>query len=132
MNAPEPENDPRKGLGKDVLLFLMKFLIIAGWAMMIAGLVMAPWRQVSASAAIRGYVMLGGGLGLAVVAVVRCGAAVAIGRGVLRDQHVLRDLWLLPLRDFAALAVWIASFAGNEVEWRGMKFRVKDGKLERP
>jgi ceramide glucosyltransferase len=69
---------------------------------------------------------------LAVVAVARVAAAVAIGRGVLDDPGVLRDLWLLPLRDFAALAVWLASFAGNEVEWRGLKFKVRDGRLERP
>ena len=68
---------------------------------------------------------------LALIAVVRMGAAVAIGRGVLADPDVLGNLWLLPLRDFAALAVWLASFFGNEIEWRGLKFRVRDGKLER-
>jgi ceramide glucosyltransferase len=40
-------------------------------------------------------------------------------------------LWLLPLRDFVTLAVWVTSFAGNEIEWRGLKFRVRDGKLEK-
>ena len=68
---------------------------------------------------------------LAVVAVFRVIAAIVIGRGVLDDPALLRDLWLLPLRDFAALAVWLASFAGNEIEWRGLKFRVRDGKLEK-
>jgi ceramide glucosyltransferase len=68
---------------------------------------------------------------LAVIVIMRVAAAIAIGRGVLDDPCVLRDLWLLPLRDFAALAVWLASFAGNEVEWRGLKFKVRDGKLER-
>lgn len=68
---------------------------------------------------------------LVIVAFMRFLAAVAIGRGVLEDPCVLRDLWLVPVRDFVALAVWLASFAGNQVEWRGMKFRVKDGKLER-
>jgi len=68
---------------------------------------------------------------LAVVAMFRIIAAVVIGRGVLNDALVLRDLWLLPMRDFVALAVWLASFAGNEIEWRGLKFRVRDGKLER-
>ena len=67
---------------------------------------------------------------LAVVALFRVSAAVVIGREVLDDPSVLRDLWLLPPRDFAALAVWIASFAGDEIEWRGLKFRVRDGKLE--
>src|SRR5271165_5733371 len=68
---------------------------------------------------------------LAIVALVRLVAAVVIGRGVLEDPCLLRDLWLLPVRDFVALAVWVASFAGNEIEWRGLKFRVRDGKLER-
>src|SRR5215831_11667823 len=51
---------------------------------------------------------------LALVALLRILADVAIGRGVLRDPDVMRGLWLLPLRDFVALAVWIASFAGNQ------------------
>jgi ceramide glucosyltransferase len=68
---------------------------------------------------------------LATVALARLAAAVAIGRGVLEDPGVLRDLWLVPMRDFTALAVWVASFAGDEVEWRGMRFRVRDGKLEK-
>jgi len=66
-----------------------------------------------------------------VVALFRILAARAIGGGVLRDAGVARDLWLLPLRDFAALAVWFASFAGNEIEWRGLKFRISNGKLEK-
>ncbi|HEY4962704.1 MAG TPA: bacteriohopanetetrol glucosamine biosynthesis glycosyltransferase HpnI [Terriglobales bacterium] len=68
---------------------------------------------------------------LAVIAELRVAAAIAIGRGVLADPGVLGDLWLLPLRDFAALAVWLGSFGGNEIEWRGLKFRLRDGKLER-
>lgn len=68
---------------------------------------------------------------LTLVALLRILAALAIGRGVLRDSNVTRDLWLLPLRDFVALAVWFASFAGNEIEWRGLKFRLRDGKLEK-
>ena len=67
----------------------------------------------------------------AVVALLRILAARAIGGGVLRYPGVARDLWLLPLRDFAALAVWFASFAGNEIEWRGLKFRISNGKLEK-
>lgn len=68
---------------------------------------------------------------LALVAVARLSAAMVIGRGVLNDPRVLHDLWLLPVRDFAALAIWFASFAGNTVEWRGLRFRLRDGKLER-
>jgi ceramide glucosyltransferase len=70
-------------------------------------------------------------LALAIVALARLLAAVTIGRRVLDDPRLVRDLWLLPARDFAALVVWLASFAGNQVEWRGMKFRVRKGRLER-
>jgi ceramide glucosyltransferase len=68
---------------------------------------------------------------LGVVAIARVSAARTIGRNVLRDPNVVRDLWLVPIRDFAALGVWIASFASDRVEWRGLKFRVRDGKLEK-
>ncbi len=68
---------------------------------------------------------------LAVTIVARLMSALMIGRGVLHDPRVLRDLWLLPLRDCIALLIWIASFAGNQVEWRGLRFRVRRGKLER-
>ena len=49
--------------------------------------------------------------------------------GVLRDRQSLRRLWLLPLRDLAAFLVWMVSFAGHTVKWRGQIFRLKNGKL---
>jgi ceramide glucosyltransferase len=66
---------------------------------------------------------------LAITSLIRFGAALGIGRDVLSDPQLPGDLWLVPVRDFVALAVWIASFFGNTVEWRGMRFRLKDGKL---
>jgi ceramide glucosyltransferase len=70
-------------------------------------------------------------LALAVTAALRLTSAVVVGRGVLADPQVLRDLWLLPLRDLVALAIWLVSYLGDEVEWRGMRFRLRHGKLER-
>ena len=70
-------------------------------------------------------------LALAVTAALRLTSAVVVGRGVLTDPQVLRDLWLLPLRDLVALAIWLVSYFGDEVEWRGMRFRLRHGKLER-
>jgi len=61
----------------------------------------------------------------------RFASAIVIGRGVLEDEYVGRDLWLVPVRDFVALAVWIASFFGNTVEWRGERFKLRKGKLEK-
>ncbi|HZL68567.1 MAG TPA: bacteriohopanetetrol glucosamine biosynthesis glycosyltransferase HpnI [Candidatus Limnocylindrales bacterium] len=66
-----------------------------------------------------------------VTAALRVMSAVVVGRGVLDDPQVLRDLWLLPLRDVVALAIWLVSYFGDEVEWRGLRFRLRDGKLER-
>ena len=66
---------------------------------------------------------------LAVVVVVRFTAALAIGRKVLQDSQVLRDLFLIPLRDFVALAIGIASFFGSTIEWRGTRFKLRDGRL---
>jgi len=68
-------------------------------------------------------------LSLALLA--RVAVALAIGVGLLRDDQVLRDLWLLPLRDLFGLLVWAWSFAGDTVVWRGEAFRLKDGRIVR-
>jgi ceramide glucosyltransferase len=59
----------------------------------------------------------------------RVAVALTVGVGVLRDEQALRDIWLLPLRDFFGLGFWAASFAGETVVWRGERFRLKDGKI---
>ena len=68
---------------------------------------------------------------LSVVLLARVAVALAVGVGVLRDGQVLRDLWLLPLRDFFGLLFWAWSFAGDTIIWRGERFRLKDGRLTR-
>lgn len=64
-----------------------------------------------------------------VVLAVRLAMALVVGRGVLKDPSLLRDLWLLPLRDVLALAVWVGCYAGHSIAWRGNLFLLKDGKL---
>lgn len=68
-------------------------------------------------------------LSLALLA--RVSVALTVGVGVLRDDQVLRDIWLLPLRDAFGLLFWVWSFAGDTVIWRGEEFRLKDGRIER-
>lgn len=68
---------------------------------------------------------------LSLAAAARITVALAIGVGILNDGQVLRDLWLLPVRDFCALWVWIWSFAADTVTWRGEEFVLRKGKLER-
>jgi ceramide glucosyltransferase len=66
---------------------------------------------------------------LSVVALARVAVALSVGVGVLQDEQVLRDLWLLPLRDFFGLGFWAWSFAGDTVVWRGELFHLRDGRL---
>jgi ceramide glucosyltransferase len=68
---------------------------------------------------------------LAVLISVRVDLAVVVGWLVLRDRRALTLLPLLPIRDFIALLVWMASLAGHTVVWRGARFKLKDGRLTR-
>ena len=67
----------------------------------------------------------------AVTVLLRFTVAVASGKFVLQDRKFLKSLWLLPIRDLIAVAVWIASFAGHTVTWRGDRFELKKGRLTR-
>jgi len=68
---------------------------------------------------------------LAATLLLRFATAIVVGRKVLRDQRVLEDLWLIPLRDLLAAVVWFVSLGGNTVTWRGDRFRLKNGRLSR-
>lgn len=59
----------------------------------------------------------------------RVSIALGVGVGILDDRQVLRDLWLLPLRDLLALAVWAWSYASDTILWSGERFILKKGKL---
>ena len=61
----------------------------------------------------------------------RLGLAMTVGAEVLGDHQVLPSLWLLPLRDLVSIGLWAAGFAGNTIVWRGERFQVKGGKLEK-
>jgi ceramide glucosyltransferase len=61
----------------------------------------------------------------------RLAVALTVGKSVLRDTHLLKQLWLLPVRDLIAVLVWIASFAGHTVSWRGDRFMLEKGRLIR-
>lgn len=68
---------------------------------------------------------------LAAVLLLRVAVALAVGKGVLQDRQVLDNLWLLPLRDLMGVAVWVASFVGHSVTWRGERFELRNGQLTR-
>ena len=85
-----------------------------------------PWAMMTCVAS--GFALWSFSL-LSVVALARVAVALSVGVGVLGDGQVLRDLWLVPLRDFFGLGFWAWSFAGDTVVWRGELFRLRDGRI---
>ena len=87
-----------------------------------------PWAFLALSVA-RGalwaWVLLSVSLALRVL------MALQVGLRVVGDRQVLEWLWLLPLRDTLALLVWVGSYLGNTITWRGDVFRLKGRKLTR-
>jgi ceramide glucosyltransferase len=66
---------------------------------------------------------------LSLVLLARISVALTVGVGILRDEQVLRDIWLIPLRDFFGLAFWAWSYASDTVVWRGDRFRLTRGHI---
>lgn len=55
--------------------------------------------------------------------------ALVVGVGVLHDSQIVRDLWLVPLRELVSVVVWVGSFFGHTITWRGKKFLVRNKRL---
>jgi ceramide glucosyltransferase len=89
------------------------------------GLMWSLLAVIAAHAAPWSWAILGATL------LLRLAVALIVGVSALRDSQVLKYLWLLPLRDLIAVGVWVASFAGHTVTWRGDRFELKNGKLIR-
>jgi ceramide glucosyltransferase len=67
---------------------------------------------------------------LALAAIGRATMAIVVGRIVLEDRQVTHNFWLIPIRDVLALVLWIVSFTGHTIRWRGYEFVLKNGKLK--
>jgi ceramide glucosyltransferase len=46
---------------------------------------------------------------------------------VINTRKWLRWLFLIPLKDMLGFLVWLWSFAGSKVRWRGACYRVTRG-----
>ena len=71
--------------------------------------------------------------GLALISLlVRLAVAAAAEYSCLRGRLPKRYLVLLPCKDLLSFSLWILSFFGNSVIWKGDRYRVMpDGRLER-
>jgi ceramide glucosyltransferase len=66
---------------------------------------------------------------LSLVVLARVAVALTVGVGLLGDAQVLRDIWLLPLRDCFGLGFWAWSYASDTIVWRGERFRLRNGRI---
>ena len=66
---------------------------------------------------------------LALALAARYGVVWSVGWKVIRDTQ-LKRLWpLVPVRDLAALVLWVLSLSGRTIVWRGDEFRLDKGRL---
>jgi len=57
-------------------------------------------------------------------------AGVVVAGGILHDRPAVTRFWMMPLRDLFGFAVWLAGLAGNRVDWRGRRLRLRrDGRI---
>ncbi|HTT21069.1 MAG TPA: bacteriohopanetetrol glucosamine biosynthesis glycosyltransferase HpnI [Candidatus Sulfotelmatobacter sp.] len=89
------------------------------------GLMWALLNLLFAGAATWAWIVLG------CVLLLRILVALVVGKSILNDRQVPRLLWLLPVRDLLAVAIWIVSFWGHTVKWRGDLFELRKGRLVR-
>ena len=68
---------------------------------------------------------------LVLALLMRYAVAETVAGYVLRDSNYARLRWLVPVREFIGLAVWIGSYTGRTVMWRGEQFILKDKKIYR-
>ncbi len=87
-----------------------------------------PWAVLNCMAS--GFALWSFSL-LSLVVLARVAVALAVGVGLLGDAQVLRDIWLLPLRDFFGLGFWAWSYASDTVVWRGERFHLHNGRISR-
>jgi ceramide glucosyltransferase len=79
------------------------------------------------------FFTLGSKLGWTVLGItwsLRLIAAHSIAIRYLKDPVTQKFFWLIPLRDLVSFVIWCCGLIGDQIEWRGKKFKlIKGGKL---
>lgn len=64
------------------------------------------------------------------VLVLRLGLALVLYRKVIRSRGWLKWLPIVPIKDVLSFGIWVWSFSGRKVFWRGKYYRIeKDGRI---
>jgi len=81
-------------------------------------------------ALVSGFSLASLGILAGVVAARIAMAAVSVGIA-LRSPEALSDLWIVPVKDLLMAGIWFASMTGNEIDWRGRRYRLLgEGRME--
>ena len=66
----------------------------------------------------------------AVAMTLRMIAGIWVGAGILRDREVVRNAWMIPLRDLFGFVVWAGGLFGHTVQWRDRTLTLRpDGRI---
>jgi ceramide glucosyltransferase len=69
---------------------------------------------------------LGWGIWLAIVCLaIRSFLACSLQGRLSRASAHTNYFWLVPIKDLLQFAIWLCAFAGNRIEWRGRKFKLR-------
>jgi ceramide glucosyltransferase len=93
------------------------------------GLLMTQGIAWTATAAVLASSLTASAAWLSAYLIIRLLSGYVIGVWGLRDPVVRRKLWLLPLHDLFWFFLWLASFAINRIEWRGLVFTLEKGRM---
>ena len=88
-----------------------------------------------ANATLWAVLLAAGGLWKAALALfaLRVAAGLMTAVGVLRDRQSLACAYLIPFRDLAGLAIWVAGVFGSTVVWRDASLKLdRDGRIVTP
>jgi ceramide glucosyltransferase len=49
-----------------------------------------------------------------------------------QTNRIIRNFWLIPVKDLLQTVIWAAAFLGNRIEWRGDRYRLRrNGTMEK-
>lgn len=88
-----------------------------------------PWAVLAAVVAgASGWTVVAAGYVLAYL-VLRLGLVWTTGAWGFRDPQIGRTAYLVPLWDAFSFSTWVAGLFLDKIEWRGLSYRVRNGKL---
>jgi ceramide glucosyltransferase len=66
---------------------------------------------------------------LGAYAVLRTAMTMLVGNWGLNKRGLLKKVWLIPVWDAVAFALWLISFTRNSIRWRDGRYYIRNGQL---